>query len=67
MSPRNYYFQHMHPEVAKEYHEELASFIPNVWKAIGKYSGLDKFFSFTPRQITNSTDSQEIDKPSNLL
>lgn len=59
MSPRNYFFQNAYPEVAREYHEELASFVPNVWNRVGKYSGLDKFFSFSPYRpgggISNNT------------
>lgn len=43
MSPRNYFFQAMHPDIEKEYHEELATFIPNV------YRGIKNLFSFTPK------------------
>ena len=32
--PRNYFFQMIHPDIAKEYHEELSAFMPNVYKSI---------------------------------
>lgn len=43
MSPRNYFFQQDHPDIAREYHEELSTFIPNV------YRGIKNLFSFTPK------------------
>lgn len=67
MAPRNYHFQYMHPEVAKEYHAELSAFIPNIWNRIGHYSGLDKFFTFTPMQNPNKIISDQTSKPSDLV
>lgn len=67
MSPRNYQFQFMNPEIAKQYHEELSAFFPTLWNKIGHYSGLDKFFTFTPVQVSNNTDTDQTSKPSNLV
>jgi len=64
MSPRNYFFQSMYPEIAKEYHEELASFVPNVWINIGSYTGLDTFFSFTPKELGGSPSNKTINDSS---
>lgn len=43
MSPRNYFFQAMNPDIEKEYHEELSTFIPNVYRSI------KNLFVFTPK------------------
>lgn len=43
MSPRNYFFQAMNPDIEKEYHKELSAFVPNI------YRGIKNLFSFTPK------------------
>lgn len=53
MSPRNYQFQYQYPDIAKEYHEELSSFIPNV------YNGIKNALFFFPRIFINKSQGTE--------
>ena len=53
MSPRNYFFQQDHPDIAREYHQELSTFIPNVYRAI------KNLFSFTPNFNTEEKEDKQ--------
>ncbi len=57
----------MYPEEAKKIDQGFGEAGPVIWKAFTRATGLAKFFAFTPEPMTNKTNTEEIDKPSNLL
>ena len=57
--PRNYYFQAMYPAAAIKQQADQKQFGDVVWYAFTKYTGLQKFFSFTvlpPQDSTANTN-----------
>ncbi len=48
------YFNYMYPDEAKKIDQGFAEAMPAIWNAFTKVTGLNRFFSFTPAEITNN-------------
>ncbi len=54
------YFNVYYPEEAKKISEGYSSIPGIVWNGFTRVTGLNKFFSFTPHEITNNPDKDKI-------